>query len=74
MNLPNPSLENSTAQYQSAPLTSENQEWQALTDLFSARTTFVKESQEFVRQAKILLENDQKTALWDLLVQFIQKH
>jgi hypothetical protein len=72
MNLPNKGKENTI--YQSAPLSSENQDWQALTDFFSARSSFVKDSKDFVHQAKLLLESDQKTALWDLLVQFLQKH
>jgi hypothetical protein len=72
MNLPNKSNENSL--YQAAPLSSEKQDWQALTDFFSARSLFVRDSQDFVQQAKLLLETDQKTALWDLLIQFLQKH
>jgi hypothetical protein len=51
-----------------------NSEWTELADFFSQKTNVIKDVKAFVQEAKILLADDKKEEVLDLLNQFIAKY
>lgn len=51
-----------------------NTEWNELADFFTNRANFIKDAQSFVQKAKVLLAEDKKEEVLELLNSFIAKY